>query len=506
MSHPSSYLAIDLGAESGRATLGTLDGGRLRLAEVHRFPNTPVRTLDGLHWDVLRLWADIQEGIARAARACPSGIASLGVDTWGVDFALLDAQGALIGNPYHYRDGRTRDMPGEAFRRVPRERIFELTGIQFMPINTLYQLLAMVRSGSAALRAASRLLMIPDLFNYWLTGQQTGEFTNVTTSQCYDPRRGAWAGALLAELGIPGHIFPTVIAPGTALGELLPEVAEETGAGPVRVIAPACHDTGSAVVAVPAGGRGFAWLSSGTWSIMGTEREAPVIDGRSLAYDFTNEGGVGGTYRLSKNIAGLWLVQECRRAWARAGGEVAYEQLARLAAEAPAFACLIDPDRAEFGQPGDMPHRIQAYCRSTGQPAPESQGAIVRCILESLALKYRWTLGRLEELAGGRLEPLHIVGGGSQNTLLNQFAADATGRRVLAGPAEATSIGNLLVQAVALGDVPSLAEGRRLVRESFAVAAYEPSGGAAWGAAYERFCSLLARAEAATSAGPKAQR
>jgi rhamnulokinase len=491
MAHSLNFLAIDLGAESGRAMLGRFDGHRLELSEMHRFVNGPVRLSDGLHWDVLRLWTEIKRGLAQAIREQGIDLAGIGLDTWGVDFALLDAQGALVSNPHHYRDGRTDGMLEEAFRRVPRAEIFEHTGIQFMQINSLYQLLSMVVGGSPALKIAETFLTMPDLFNYWLTGRTCCEFSIATTTQCYDPRKGNWAVPLLERLDISPHIFPELVPPGTILGELLPPVADEVGARALPVIAPACHDTGSAVAAVPAAGSDFAYISSGTWSLMGAELAEPAIDEKSLAHDFTNEGGVGGTFRFLKNITGLWLVQECRRTWARRGETLSYDDLTHMAAQAEPLRSLVDPDWADFLKPGDMPARIREFCRMTGQPVPEDKGAVVRCALESLALKYRWVLACLEEILGRRLEPIHIVGGGTQNRLLNQFAADATGRRVVTGPIEATAAGNVITQAMALGHIGSLEEGRRVVRESFDVETYEPAGGAEWDEAYGRLQALM---------------
>ncbi|MCA9935079.1 MAG: rhamnulokinase, partial [Anaerolineales bacterium] len=419
-------------------------------------------------WDVLRLWHEIQQGLTLTQQQAE--LAGIGLDTWGVDFALLDKAGTLLGNPFHYRDGRTDTMLDEAFRRAGKQAIFDHTGIQFMSINTLYQLLSMVVADSPAMEMAHTFLTIPDLFNYWLTGRKVSEFTIATTTQCYDPLQGNWATSLLTQLGIPSHIFPEIVPPGTVLGDLRAEWGV-----PVPVIAPACHDTGSAVTAVPAVGERFAWISSGTWSIMGAEVERAVIDGRSLTANMTNEGGVNGTFRFSRNIMGLWLVQECRRAWAQQGDDFTYEALTQMAAAAPPLAAVIDPDDADFLKPGDMPARIQAYCQRTGQAVPESRGAIVRCALESLALKYRWVLDQLETILGYQLDPIHIIGGGTQNKLLNQFTADATGRQVITGPVEATAVGNVLVQAMALGHIGSLAEGRALVRRSFAVDVYEPA-------------------------------
>ncbi len=489
---PHTYLAVDLGAESGRAILATLDGGQLSLTDIHRFPNGPVRLPDGLHWDILRLWSEIKIALHSATHQHHTQLAGIGIDTWGVDYGLLDRTGALIGNPYHYRDSRTDGMVEAAFKRLPRERIFDLTGIQFMQLNTLYQLFSMVVQQAPALQIAETFLTTPDLLNYWLSGRKACEFTMATTTQCYDPRRCAWSQPLLQALDIPTHIFPEVVQPGTVLGTVLPDIAEETGCGRVPVIAPACHDTGSAVAAVPAEAPHFAWISSGTWSIMGAETSDPIVNAQSLKYNFTNEGGVNGTWRFSKNIMGLWLVQECRRTWARGGEELSYAEITQLAAEAEPFRAIIDVDADEFFQPGNMPARIQKYCARTGQPVPETKGAIVRCALESLALKYRWTLDRLEEMQGYRLEPIHIIGGGTQNRLLNQLTADATNRSVVAGPIEATAIGNVLMQAVALGHLKSLDEARAVVRHSFKPETYEPQTSAEWDAAYQKLCEFIA--------------
>jgi rhamnulokinase len=489
---PRTYLAIDLGAESGRAILATLDGQHLSLTDIHRFPNGPVRLPDGLHWDILRLWSEIKTALHIATHQQQAQLAGIGIDTWGVDYGLLDRSGALIGNPYHYRDSRTDGLVEAAFKRLPRERIFDLTGIQFMQLNTLYQLFSMVVQQAPALQIAETFLTTPDLLNYWLSGRKACEFTMATTTQCYDPRRCEWSQPLLQALGIPTHIFPEVVQPGTVLGEVLPDIAEETGCGAVPVIAPACHDTGSAVAAVPATAQHFAWISSGTWSIMGAEASDPIVNAQSLKCNFTNEGGVNGTWRFSKNIMGLWLVQECRRTWARAGEELSYAEITQLAAEAEPFRAIIDVDADEFFQPGNMPARIQKYCARTGQPVPETKGAIVRCALESLALKYRWTLDRLEEMLGYRLEPIHIIGGGTQNRLLNQLTADATNRSVVAGPIEATAIGNVLMQAIALGHLKSLDEARAVVRHSFRPETYEPQTSVEWDAAYQKLCEFIA--------------
>ena len=485
-----NFLAFDLGAESGRAVIGRFDGQRLGLEEVHRFPNGPVRILDGLHWDVLRLFEEIQRGIALGVRQAGRDLAGLGLDTWGVDFALLDRAGALLGNPYHYRDSRTDGMLEEAFRLVPKRDIFAATGVQFLKLNTLYQVLAMSVQRSPLLDAAETLLMIPDLFNYWLTGRKACEFTDATTTQFYDPARRDWSRALFERLSLPARILPEVVPPGTPLGPLLGPVADETGARDVTVIAPACHDTGSAVAAVPASGEDYAYISSGTWSLMGAEVREPILTDAALNHNFTNEGGVEGTFRFLKNIMGLWLVQECRRAWEREGDALSYDDLTRLASEAPAFGPVVDPDDDRFVGIGDMPGRIRAFCEETGQVPPAGRGAVVRCALEGLALKYRHVLERLEEILKRRLGAVHVVGGGSRNRLLCQLTADATGRPVIAGPAEATAIGNILIQALATGHLGALSDARAVVRRSFDVVTYEPRRDDRWDEAYARFLKM----------------
>jgi len=374
------FLALDLGAESGRGVLGTLDAGKLELREIGRFANGPVRVLGSLHWDALDIWRQIEHILG--ACAADGALDGIGVDTWGVDFALLGSDGELLANPYHYRDARTTGMFEAAFSLVPRQEIFRRTGIQFMEINTLYQLLAMARAQSPALAAARRLLMMPDLFHYWLTGEAAGEFTISTTSQCYDPRAGDWARDMLERMGIPATILPDIIQPGAVLGPLAQAVAEETGASGT-VIAPASHDTASAVAAVPAAGDDWCYISSGTWSLMGVETPDPVITDAALRYNFTNEGGVAGTYRFLKNIGGLWLVQESRRTWEREGRAMSYDQLAALAGAAKPLVSIVEPDHPSFLHPGDMPARIRRFCRDTGQPEPSDIGPLVRCVLES---------------------------------------------------------------------------------------------------------------------------
>lgn len=497
MSSTREYLAFDFGAESGRAIVGKYDGERLTLTEVHRFPNTPVRLPGVIHWNILQLWQEIKQGIGAAVAQSEPPLTSIGIDTWGVDFGLLDRNGTLIGNPTHYRDGRTDGMLDAAFACVPRAEIFGQTGIQFMQFNSLYQLFSMVQSKSPALESAATFLTIPDLFNYWLTGRKVCEFTNATTTQAFNPLTGTWATDLLTALDIPTQIFPEIVKPGTVLGSLQSAVTTELGiSAEIPIVAPACHDTGSAVAAVPAANQRFGWISSGTWSIIGAEVPDAVVNPETLLYNLTNEGGVNDTYRLCKNVAGLWLVQECRRTWAHEGTEYSYAELTSLAAAAPPFVAVIDPDHSLFlkpSEPGDdMPSRIQRLCRETGQPVPETKGALIRCALESLALKYRWVLEKLELILGYQLDPLHIVGGGTQNQLLCQLTADAIGRQVIAGPVEATATGNLIMQMVAMGDLASLAEGRELVRRSFEVVTYEPTADRTqWDAAYARIQEQL---------------
>lgn len=489
MRNAQSFLAIDLGAESGRIILGSLDE-HLTLNEVHRFANGPVSLPDGLHWDVLRLWSEIKNGIGLAASQSNGQLSGIGLDTWGVDFALLDADGALLGNPCHYRDSRTDGMLDEAFKRMSPGDIFANTGIQFMQINTLYQLLAMRLQDSPFLKIAKTFLMTPDLFHYWLSGEKVCEFTIATTSQCYNPIQRDWAWSLLEAFGIPPGIFPKIIPPGTVLGCMLPRLSEELQLGSVPIIAPACHDTASAVAAVPAQNDHFAWISSGTWSIMGIESPKPVIDEKTLKYNFTNEGGVSDTWRLSRTTTGLWLVQECRRSWAARGDNLSYDEITHLASEAEPFAAFIDPDDSEFLKPGNMPERIRSYCSKSDQGIPESKGAVIRCALESLALKYRWVLERLEEINNCRFEPIHLIGGGTKNHLLNQFTAEATGRVCIAGPVEATAIGNVLMQAIALKQISSLNEARDIVRRSFTTQVYEPDEREGWDEAYAKFLKI----------------
>jgi rhamnulokinase len=490
----ATMVSIDLGAQSGRVALGRFDGAALSVDELHRFPNVPVRVSGTLHWDVLRLHDGILEGLRAAGRAAGGHVDSVGVDTWGLDFGLLDRAGRLVQNPVHHRDRRLDGSMESAFAQVPARELYERTGIQLMQINSVYQLRAMVDAGDPALEAAETLLMMPDLFHYWLSGVRASEWTEATTSQCFDPRAGGWALDLVERLGIPPRLFAEVVPPGTVLGELQDDVAEETRLHGALVVAPASHDTASAVAAVPFRQAGSAYVSSGTWSLVGVEVVAPVIDERTFDANLTNEGGAGGTFRLLKNVIGLWLLHECRRTWAHDSQAFEYAELVALAEAAPARRAFVDPNDPVFLPPGDMPRRIREACARSGQEPPQEPGEVVRCVLESLALKYRQTIELLGAATGEAPPEIHIVGGGALNRPLCQWTADATGLPVLAGPAEATQIGNLALQAMALGELGSLAEAREVVCRSFAPEVYEPGERAAWDEAYGRFTEVVAGA------------
>jgi rhamnulokinase len=483
------YLGIDLGAESGRVMAGIWNGKTLKLEELHRFPNGPVHVGNTIRWDTLRLWAEIQTGLAIAAKKFGKQIVSVGADTWGVDYVLLTKNDEIVSQPYHYRDARTNGMMEKAFKRVPRSEIFANTGLQFMQLNTLFQLLAMNERNPKLLAQADCLLLTPDFIHWLLCGSRVVEFTNGTTTQCLHPLKRKWSAAMLKKLGLPTKMFPQVVQPGTKLGMLRPALAERLGLGRIQVVAPPTHDTASAVVGVPTANSGkanWAYISSGTWSLMGVEVQNAVLTKRALELNMTNEGGFGGTYRLLKNIMGLWLVQGCKCAFDAKGEKHDYAELAKLAAEAKPLRSLLNLDDPRFLNPPDMPRAIQEFCRETGQPVPKTRGELVRCCLESLALKYREVLANLEELTGERIEVIHIVGGGSQNKLLSQFAADACQRPVITGPVEATVMGNLLVQVWAAGELKSLSEIRDVVRRSSAALRYEPGDAKAWEAAAER--------------------
>ncbi|MBS0209442.1 MAG: rhamnulokinase [Planctomycetes bacterium] len=492
------YLAIDLGASGGRVFAGRFDGSRLALDELHRFEHGGIQAGGGLYWNSLGLWQQIVEGLRAAHARYGAAIRSIGVDTWGVDYGLLDARDELLGQPRCYRDRRTTGVMQRVLEQVPREEVFRQTGVQFMGINTLYQLVAMRQQRSPQLDMAKTFLMMPDLINWLLTGVKSCEATNASTTQCFNPTTHDWARDLLGKLDIPTEMFLPVTEPGSRLGKLRPEVADETGLADVEVVAPGTHDTASAVVAVPAASKpgarpDWCYISSGTWSLMGVETPGPVLTDACLRWNFTNEGGVGRTIRLLKNITGLWLAQECRRVWRQKGKNLSWDELTRLAEAAPALASVIDPDAAEFQAPGDMPEAVRAYCRRTGQAVPTDEGGVFRACLEGIAHRYRYVLGALESLTEGRIETIHVVGGGTQNKQLCQATADACQRPVVAGPVEATVIGNVMVQAMSAGAVGSVAEAREVVGRSFALEHYAPRASAPWDAAYERFLKVAVR-------------
>ena len=487
-----NLLGFDFGASSGRAMLGAFDGERLELREIHRFSNDPVQVAGRFVWDAPRLLFEMKRGLAAAMRE-GARLDTVGIDTWGVDYGLLDGAGNLMALPVHYRDARTEGMMDEAFRIVPKEEIFRRTGLAFNSFNTLYQLLAASRAEPQMLENARTLLFMPDLLAYFLTGEKATEYTIASTSQMIDPARRDWERELLARLGIPAHFLTDITPAGAKRGALLPEITKETGVGSIPLIAVASHDTAAAVAAVPANTRNFAYISSGTWSLLGAEIREPLCTPEVMAANYTNEGGIDGTVRLLKNIMGLWIIQECKREWDRAGGTESFAELADMAARAEPFLAVLDVDDPCFLAPGGMPERIRAYCRATGQKVPETKAQISRVVYEGLALKYRWAVEQMESrLLGHAIDVLHIVGGGSRNALLNRMTAQAIGRPVVAGPSEGTVIGNVLVQAMALGDIDGLPQLREVVRRSFPVEEVLPGApDAAWDDAYGRLLGLM---------------
>lgn len=487
----SYYVACDLGAESGRVILGTITGGQVVLEEVHRFPTGAMRIQNSLRWNVLGIFEELKAGLRKVADRGVK-VSSLSVDSWGVDYALFNARQPLVAMPYQYRDSRTETTYPLALQGDGRERIFAETGIQFMSINTLYHLIADVETNSDVLGIADQFLNIADYLNYLFSGVGRAEMSLASTTQMFNPQTENWSEELIDRFNLPKKLFPPIVSSGTVLGPLTDDLADETGLGDAKVIATCSHDTGAAVVAVPAqAGDDWAYLSSGTWSLIGVELPSPLINEAVRESNFTNEAGFGGTTRFLKNIVGLWLLQESRRAWQRQGHDYDYAEINQLAEAAEPFRSLIDPGDPRLLSPTDMPAAIAAYCRDTDQPVPETPGQFARCILESLAILYAQTLDTIESLTGRTIKTLHIVGGGSQSALLNQFAASATGRTVLTGPVEATAVGNLLIQAIAMGDLGSLSELRNLVRESFSIENYQPDSSELWKHAQERFQSLV---------------
>lgn len=487
MKKPLKMLAFDFGASSGRAVLGSFDGTRLSTSEIHRFSNDPVCLGGHLYWDILRLFHEIKQGILKCANGGNRDVCAMAVDTWGVDFALLDEKGNLLSNPYHYRDVLTDDIMDEVFHVFPKNMLYSLTGQQFMKFNSIFQLFAMKYQKLPSFGQARTMLMMPDVFNYFLTGVKSTEYSIASTTQLLDASKKEWCEELISKLELPPYIFPTIVKPGTILGKISAEISQECGIEGIPVIAAASHDTASAVASVPAEGSGFAYISCGTWSLMGVETDNPVINEKSYSLSYANEGGVGNKIRFLKMIMGLWLVQECKRQWDREGRTFSFQELETMALEAPPFKSFINPDDNVFIYPGNMPERIAMYCLSSGQPVPENIGETVRCIAQSLALKYRMMVESLEEILDKKLPVIHMVGGGIKDRMLCQFTADATGRTVQAGPIEATATGNILVQAMALGEIGNLSELRQVVRMSFPIETYLPQDTEQWDEAYLQF-------------------
>lgn len=487
----AKFLAFDFGAESGRAILGTLDGKKIKLEEIHRFPNRQIIVSGHIHWDIPYLFDEIKKGLAFTAEKGHKELLGIGIDTWGVDFGLIGRDNQVLGNPYAYRDSRTDGMIKKAFKRMPKEEIYSCTGIQFMQFNSIYQLLSMVETKNPLLDISKTLLFMPDLFNYLITGKKYSEYTIASTSQLLNAEKKDWEPEVFNKLDLPIDIMAPVVQPGTVIGQLLPDIAREAGVLPVEVIAPACHDTASAVAAVPAQLKNWAYLSSGTWSLLGVEVDEPVINKESLQNNFTNEGGVNGKIRFLRNTMGLWLLQRCVSSWNQKGESLSCDELGNLAAEALSFKCIIDPDDRMFLNPPDMLSAIVEFCKKTHQPVPEKKGEFVRCIFESLALKYRFIIEKIKTMRTKPIEMLYIVGGGSQNELLNQFSANATRLPVIAGPVEAAAIGNILVQAIAKKELEGIEEGRKLVSCSFTLKSYKPEDKDEWNEVYGKIKSMF---------------
>lgn len=478
-------LAFDFGASSGRAMLGEFDGSRIRLEEVHRFSNDPVMVGSTMYWDVLRLFYEIKQGISKAL--VHGGFESIGIDTWGVDFGLIDKAGNLLENPVHYRDARTRGLIDEAFKLIPREELYEITGNQFMEINTVFQLFALARQRPELLDRADAMLLMPDLFNFMLTGVKRTEYTIASTTQMLDARKQVWSPRVLEALHIPQRLLAPIFNPGAVVGSLSQGICDELGAPPVNVVLVASHDTQSAVAAVPTQDKDFAFISCGTWSLFGAETDGALINSKSMENNMTNEGGCEGSHTFMRNIIGLWLIQESRRQWRREGAEYSYSELEKLALASEPFACFIDPDAPEFVPQGDIPGRVREFCKRTGQHVPGTVGGVMRCIYESLALKYRDAFERIETCTGKSYPVIHVVGGGVKDGLLCEMTASSCGRRVTAGPAEATVLGNIAMQLIACGEIPSIRQAREMIARSEPVTDYAPEDAGAWTEAYKHF-------------------
>ncbi len=483
-------LAIDLGASSGRGIVGSFDGEKLSLRENHRFSNDPVILCGRMYWDILRIFHEIKQSVTKTVLDGEK-IFSMGIDTWGVDYALLDSNGRMLSNPVHYRDTRTEGMPGKVGAIIPDGELYGTAGIQTMNFNTIYQLKAEMEEDPARFEKAARMLNIPDLLNYFLTGKCQNEYTILSTGALLDAARRDYAWNILDRLGIPRHLFGSIVLPGTTVGTLLPQVQSETGKTDLRVVNVASHDTASAVIAVPTTEKDFIYISSGTWSLMGTELAEPLINDDSRAANFTNEGGAMGRIRFLKNIMGLWIIQESRRQWKREGNEYSFAQMEEWAKESRALRCFVDVDDPSFATPGNMPEKIREFCRRTGQYVPETVGEVVRCIYESLAMKYRTVVERMQTLTGRAAKVIHVVGGGTKDKFLSQMTADACGIPVAAGPQEATAIGNLMMQAIAAGEVADLRQAREVISASFGLDHYLPTSERnLWDEAYGIYCSI----------------
>lgn len=480
-------LGFDYGASSGRAMLGIYDGEKVALEEVHRFSNDPVNINGTMYWDVLRLFHELKTGIIECRKKGHKDISSIAIDTWGVDFGFLDKEGRLLENPIHYRDSRTDGMIEAACKIVPREEIYKRTGIQFMQFNTLYQLFALSKTRPELLARADKMLFMPDLLNYFLTGSMHSEYSIASTAQMLNIKTGGWDRELLDKLGIPHHFLTDIIDSGTVAGMLKHEICDEVQVDPVPVISVAAHDTGSAVISAPAKTDNFAFLSSGTWSLLGTELKKPIVSDKAAELEYSNEGGFNRTIRFLKNIMGLWIYQDCRRQWNREDKVMSFDELEFEAREAESFRSLIDPDSDMFYHPGHMPEKVQEFCRMTGQPIPESKPQMVKCIMESLALKYRYVYEGLEEVVGKTIPHLHIVGGGCKNVMISQFTANALNRTITTGPIEATSTGNIMGQLIALNHLSGMEEARKVIRNSFEIKTWEPQDTEKWNEVYEFF-------------------
>ncbi|AQT69251.1 Rhamnulokinase [Anaerohalosphaera lusitana] len=490
-----NYIAVDLGAESGRVMLGNVSNDKLELKEIRRFENGAVDQDGTLRWDFARLFCEIKKGIGEAIEAAGGKVEGLAVDSWGVDFGLLDAEGDLVEYPYCYRDSRTDGMLEKAFELMDKRAIYANSGVQFMQINTVYQLLSMKLNNSPALARARTLLFTADLISYLLCGRKYAEYTLASTSQLMNMETGQWSQEIFDGLGLPIELMPEVVTPGIRVGELSPEICSELNCEPVPVYAAGSHDTASAVAAVPASDENWAYLSSGTWSLLGVEVPEAIVTDDAFEMGFTNEGGVGGTIRFLKNIMGLWLLQECRRDWKEQGRELSYGELAEMAGNAEPFFGFLDVNYDEFLAPGDMPAKINRYLEKTGQKTTEDKGQMARLILDSLAMRYRREIQKVEKASGRAVEVLHVVGGGIKNELLCQLTADAIGKKVVTGPAEATASGNILVQAMGAGQIDSVETARRIVTNSFDLAEYLPRDTAIWNEKYAEFIQLQERDE-----------